>query len=281
MALLEEALVPLYLRHRYQVEATVKALAGVRYSYAMRGDDDATRPTPVAADQQTDALDALLNTLTPQALRLPPEVRTQIAPRPPGYAANRELFPGHTDPTFDVYAPAEVAATMVFDLLVHPDRAARLAYQSDFDMSLPTLTDVLDLTTASVWEAPVAGNAYDAELQRTVQQVWIDALLEQAGNDDAAPAVQARITQHLRGLHQWLQDNPGRTPETQAHRAQAHAMIGRFLNRDQSAATMPADITIPPGSPIGSAAPAYLKRQDARRAALQAWAPARPMCMAP
>ena len=281
MALLEEALVPLYLRHRYQVEATVKALGGVRYAYALRGDDDATLPTPVAAEQQTDALDALLNTLTPQVLRLPPEVRTQIPPRPPGYPASRELFPGHTDPTFDVYAPAEIVATMVFDLLVHPDRAARLAYQSDFDMSLPTLTDVLDLTTASVWEAPVAGNAYDAELQRTVQQVWMDALLEQAGNDDAAPAVQARITQHLRGLHQWLQDNSGRTPETQAHRAQAHDMIGRFLNRDQSTATMPADITIPPGSPIGSAAPSYVRRQDARRAALEAWGPTRPMCMTP
>jgi hypothetical protein len=279
MALLEEALVPLYLRHRYQVEATVKALGGVRYSYAMRGDEDATLPTPVGADQQSAALDVLLNTLTPQALRLPPEVRTQIPPRPPGYPSNRELFPGHTDPTFDVYAPAEVAATMVFDLLVHPDRAARLAYQSDFDMSLPTLTDVLDLTTASVWEAPVAGNAYDAELQRTVQQVWIDALLEQAGNDDAAPAVQARITQHLRTLHQWLQNNTGRTAETQAHRAQAHAMIDRFLNRSQESATMPTDITIPPGSPIGSAAPAYVERQERRRALLETWSPEMPACM--
>ena len=281
MALLEEALVPLYLRHRYQVEATVKALGGARYSYALRGDDDATLPTPVATDQQMDALDALLGTLTPQALRLSPEIRAQISPRPPGYPSNRELFPGHTDPTFDAYAPAEVAATMVFDLLVHPDRAARLAYQSDFDANLPTLRSVLDQATDATWKASVAPNAYDAELQRTVQQVWIDALLEQAGNDDAAPAVQARITQHLRGLHQWLADNPGSDAETQAHRAQAHDMIGRFLNRDQSAAAMPADITIPPGSPIGSAAPSYVRRQDARRAALEAWAPARPMCMTP
>jgi hypothetical protein len=245
----------------------------------MRGDDDATLPTPVAADQQMDALDALLGTLTPQALRLSPEIRAQISPRPPGYPSNRELFPGHTDPTFDAYAPAEVAATMVFDLLVHPDRAARLAYQSDFDANLPTLRAVLDQTTDATWKASVADNAYDAELQRTVQQVWTDALLEQAGNDDAAPAVQARITQHLRGLHQWLQANPGPDAETQAHRAQAHDMIGRFLNRDQSTATMPADITIPPGSPIGSAAPDYLKRQEARRAALEAWTPAHPMCM--
>ena len=281
MAMMEEVLVPLYLRHRYQAQATVKALAGMRYSYALRGDEDATPPTPVAADQQMAALDALLGTLTPQALRLPPAARQQIAPRPPGYPDNRELFPGHTGLPFDAYAPAEVAATMVFDLLVHPERAARLAYQSDFDANLPTLTDVLDQTTAAVWEAPVAGNAYDAELQRTVQQVWTDALLEQAANDAAAPAVQARITQHLRSLHPWLQDNAGLDAETQAHRAQAHAMIGRFLDRDQSTAAMPADISIPPGSPIGNMAPSHVQRQEARRAALEAWAPARPVCMMP
>ena len=279
MALLEEALVPLYLRHRYQVEGTVKSLAGVRYSYAMRGDADATRPKPVGTDQQIDALDALLETLTPQALRLPSEVRQQIAPRPPGYPENRELFASHTGLLFDPYAPAEVAATMVLDLIIHPERAARLAYQSDFDANLPTLDIVLDQVTAAVWEAPVSGNAYDAELQRTVQQVWTDALLEQAGNDDVAPAVQARITQHLRTLHQWLQNNMGRTSETQAHRAQAHDMISRFLDRSQETAPLPADITIPPGSPIGSAAPSYVQRQERRRAALEAWAPARPMCM--
>ncbi|WP_022835750.1 zinc-dependent metalloprotease [Salisaeta longa] len=281
MALLEEALVPLYLRHRYQVEGTVKSIAGVRYSYALRGDDDATLPTPVDASQQRDALDALLQTVTPQALRLPPEVRAQIAPRPPGYPENRELFASHTEPTFDPYAPAEVAATMVLDLIIHPERAARLAYQSDLDANLPTLRTVLDEVTAAVWEAPVSGNAYDAELQRTVQQVWTDALLEQAGNDDAAPAVQARLTQHLRDLHRWLQAHPGSDAETQAHRAQAHAMIGRFLSRDQSAATMPADIATPPGSPIGSAAPSYVQRQERRRALLEAWAPERPACMVP
>jgi tellurite resistance protein len=206
-------------------------------------------------------------------------VRTQIAPRPPGYPETRELFASHTEPVFDPYAPAEVAATMVMDLIVHPERAARLAYQDDFDANLPTLGVVLDQVTAAVWEAPVSGNAYDAELQRTVQQVWTDALLEQADNDAAAPAVQARITQHLRALHQWLQDNTGRTAETQAHRAQAHDMIGRFLNRSQESATLPADITIPPGSPIGSMTRAYVQRQEHRRALLETWSPELPACM--
>src|SRR5690606_19601451 len=38
LATIEEALVPLYLHHRYQVEAAAKVLAGKSYSYALRGD---------------------------------------------------------------------------------------------------------------------------------------------------------------------------------------------------------------------------------------------------
>ncbi|MBW3654754.1 MAG: zinc-dependent metalloprotease, partial [Gemmatimonadetes bacterium] len=38
MATIEEALVPLYLHHRYQAEAVVKVLGGMSYTYALRGD---------------------------------------------------------------------------------------------------------------------------------------------------------------------------------------------------------------------------------------------------
>ena len=38
MATIEEVLVPLYLHHRYQVEAAASSLGGIYYIYAMRGD---------------------------------------------------------------------------------------------------------------------------------------------------------------------------------------------------------------------------------------------------
>ena len=37
MATIEEVLVPLYLHHRYQVEATATAVGGVGYTYASAG----------------------------------------------------------------------------------------------------------------------------------------------------------------------------------------------------------------------------------------------------
>ena len=38
MAMLEDTLVPVYLYHRYQVEAATKVIGGLQYSYALRGD---------------------------------------------------------------------------------------------------------------------------------------------------------------------------------------------------------------------------------------------------
>ena len=275
MAMTEEALVPLYLRHRYQVEATAKLVGGVTYNYAIRGDEEAMHPERVDAERQQSALDALLATVTPEALAMPEVVREHLPPRPPGYPSNRELFPGRTGLTFDAYAPAEVAASMVLKNIVHPERAARLVGQHDADASLPSLRSVLTTVTDRIWKTDEPSDAYRAELQRSVQQVWTDALLEQAGNDDAAPAVQARVTQHLRGLHQWLGDNPGTGAETEAHRAHVRDAVERFLHRTHEAAMPTEKLEAPPGSPIGDG-PAWHVRQEQRDAWLERFQPPLP-----
>ena len=278
LAITEEVLVPLYLRHRYQVQATTKLVGGVTYTYALRGDADATPPERVAAARQSDALDALLATITPEALRVPAIVREHLPPRPPGYPSNRELFPGRTGLTFDAYAPAEVAASMVLEGLVHPERAMRLVAQHDADASLPSLRAVLTRITDRVWKRPVPPAAYDAELQRVVQQAWADVLLSRAGHADVAPAVQARMTQHLRDLSSWLASNPGADAETQAHRAHVQDAIDRFLQRTHETAPPPAQLDTPPGSPIGQAAPAWQVRQARRDAWLNRWLPPARQC---
>jgi len=269
LALMEEVLVPLYLRHRYQVDATAKLVGGVYYEYAVRG-GDARRSERVPAARQTAALKALLETVTPSAVALPESAREQIPPRPPGHPPNRELFEGRTDPVFDAYAPAEVAASMTFDALTQPERAMRLVAQHDANADLPGFRAVLDRITEKVWKTDAPTDAYRSELQRTVQQVWTDVLLDRAGSADTAPAVRARLTAHLRTLHEWLRNQPGTTAETAAHRATQRDAIGRFLNRDQEVTTPPSSVGTPPGSPIGQA-PAYHERQALRRSWLEKW----------
>lgn len=277
LAVMEETLVPLYLRHRYQVTATSKLLGGVAYDYAIRG-DEARLSDRVPADQQREAMNALLESIRPSTLALPESVRQELPPRPPGHPHNRELFDGYTDPTFDAYAPAEVAATMVLEALVQPERAMRLIEQHDADPALPSLRSVLTRITDRVWKQSVPNDAYHAELQRTSQQVWTDVLLSRAEGTDVAPAVQARLTAHLRTLSSWLTANSGPDAETQAHRRAVLASIQRFLERDQSTATPRPSVETPPGSPIGDAAPAYVQRQEQRKNRLESWSPALPTC---
>jgi hypothetical protein len=277
LALMEEALAPLYFRHRYQVEATAKLVGGETYEYAVRGEETPQLSDPVPANRQNAALDALLSTITPSALALPEAARERIPPRPPGHSSNRELFDGRTGPTFDPYAPAEGAATMVLDALTNPQRALRLIEQHDTDAELPGLRTTLIQITDAVWKAEAPDDAYRAELQRTVQQVWTDVLLDRADTAEISPAVQARLEQHLRTLREWLVAHPGTTPETEAHRASVQASIDRFLNRSREATTRPAGVNMPPGSPIGQA-PAYHRRHVQRHAWLDRWVPASFVC---
>jgi hypothetical protein len=162
---------------------------------------------------------------------------------------------------------------MVLGLVIHPHRAMRLMSQHDADADLPSLRGVLDRVTVQVWEQDVSGDAHRAELQRTVQQVWTDVLLDRAGGADVAPPVQARITAELRSIADWLGDNRGGDAETQAHRTEVRAAIERFLGRSQDEVQPPSDLKTPPGSPIGSP-PAVHVRQEQRKQALEVWAPA-------
>jgi len=272
LALMEEVLVPLYLRHRYQVAATAKLVGGEAYEYAVRGEETPQLSDPVPPDRQAAALDALLGTIAPSALALPEAVRERIPPRPPGHGDNRELFDGRTDPTFDSYASAEAAATMVLDALTVPARAMRLIEQHDADPALPGLQETLTEITDAVWKADAPNDAYRAEIQRTVQQVWTDVLLDRADAAESAPAVRARLEQHLRTLRDWLAGRPGKTAEAKAHRAAIQASIARFLDRSRDTTTRPASVDTPPGSPIGQA-PGYARRHAQRQAWLDQWGP--------
>ena len=117
VAALEEVLVPLYLRHRYQLDAVAKLVGGVRYAYNLRGDGQ-DYPEAVQPRDQVAAMDAMLKAVATDNLALPRHIRTQIPPRPPGYGQHRELFDGDTGLIFDPYAPAEIVAHQVFSLLL-------------------------------------------------------------------------------------------------------------------------------------------------------------------
>jgi len=277
LAQMEEALVPLYLYHRYQVEAAVKLIGGVEYNYSLRGDGQ-NPPERVSRDQQIDALDALMAALDPDALAIPESVREQIPPRPPGYSPTRELFDSHTGLVFDPYAPAHVSAQLILGLIVNPERAARLVYQHDFDDDLPDLLEILNRVNGFVWRRAVPRDDYKAELQRITQQVWTDILLKTVTSSDVSPAVRARVVFHLRQVAAWMESSRGRGNETVAHRDMIYDDISRVLNRELQAMETRRTVSTPPGSPIGASGPGYLLRNDQRESWLQGWSDAHAFC---
>jgi hypothetical protein len=260
MATMEEALVPLYLHHRYQAEATTKVVAGQYYTYAMRGDgQEPLRPVP-AAEQQA-ALRALLRTLDPGELAIPRSILETLPPRPFRYEPHQELFNRHTGLVFDAVAPATAAADMTLSFLFHPERASRMIQQKALYPDLPGLLDIIHTYTDGIF-GPSFNDPYQAEINRSVERIFVDRLLRLAGQAPMAQ-VRAEASRALAGLHEHLGGHTdGISPSDQAHYFLLGQDIERFMKRPYESVPTPAAPATPPGSPIGDPGMGWLDWKD-------------------
>jgi hypothetical protein len=252
LATIEEVLVPLFLHHRYQAEATSKVVGGLYYTYAMRGDgQEPLRLVP--AEEQWAAVEALIRTLNPAELSIPRGVLEMLPPRPFRYPPHQELFNRNTGLVFDAVAPASAAADMTLSFLFHPERAARLVQQKALDGSLPGLTDVIERVTENVFGIRFRDN-YVTEVNRAVERVLVDRLLLLASRSPMAQ-VRAESAMALRRLRQRVMEGGG-TPDwpQDAHYELLTEDIRRFLERPYESVANPAPLGTPPGSPIGDPA---------------------------
>ena len=251
LATMEEALVPLFLHHRYQAEAAAKVVGGQYYTYALRGDGQEPLRSVPAAEQRR-ALDALLATLDPEALKIPAGVIASIPPRPAGYPPHQELFRRWTGLVFDAVSPAAMAADITLQFLLQEERAARLVEQNALDPSLPGLQDVLAALRAATFGARPS-DAYAAEINRAVERVHVDrltALAQSAG----MPQVRAVAALELSTLQEWMRGQSGIGDADRAHYFLAASDIARFLERPMEPGETPRTPVAPPGMPIGSPA---------------------------
>jgi hypothetical protein len=251
LATLEDALVPLYMLHRYQVEAASKLIGGLDYTFALRGDDQMAT-LPVAAAEQRRALAAVLATLTPEVLAIPEPLLAMMPPRPPDYPRGREHFKLRTSPVFDALAPAEAAAQHTLRFLFAPERAARLIEQHARTPDSPGLDEVLDTIVAATWQAR-RGAGLGGEIGRVVDQVVLFDLMALSRSEVASPQTRALATVALQKLKAWASAAAARTrePAEHAHLAYAEQQIAEFQKDPKLLALPPA--TPPDGPPIGSA----------------------------
>jgi len=248
MAMIEEALVPIYLYHRWAVQAASSVLGGQDYIYAIRGDGRVPFTRPSAARQRA-ALEALAATLKPSELAVPKAVIDLLPPRPAGFGSHRELFPRSTGSSFDVLAPPAIASDITIGFVLEPDRAARIVGQHAIDPTLPGLEEVIDRMTEATFGGK-ATNAYEEEILRASQRVLADRLMWLAGR---APLAQVRAIAFLRlqKLHEKLEDSSDAKEATHAHHLLLASDISRFMERPSESIAPVYTLTAPPGAPIG------------------------------
>ncbi len=254
LAELERVLVPVYLAHRYQAAAAAKWIGGYHYTYALRGDgQEAIRP--VQPEDQSRAMTALLRTLKPAELTLPPRILSLLPPQPTGYGRGREYFTPYTGTTFDPIAAAEASIDHTLQLLFHPQRLARLVVQrtnGNWSLSLDRLVE-------AAWKTlDDAQSPLEEEIGRAGQKLVMRHLLRLASDEQVMPQVAGEALRNINGFQKSferrLEERRDMSREQQAHLSYMLQEIEQFKT-DPAHYQLPPAPDIPDGSPIGCGGP--------------------------
>ena len=240
---LRDRFVPVYFLHRYQLEAAVKLVGGQDYDYNVKG-GVAPLPQAIAAKDQREALQAMVETLSPAVLTIPTHIRALMPPFAFGHGASRESFNTKTGLTFDVIGAAETLTDQTMHLLLHPQRVARLYQQGAIDQNQLSLSEVMQalikITFLTRHKDPL-----DQALQAIVQGNFLQHLMQLGQQKKLPMAVQAKVFSTLKEVQ-----NLCRTNKHIQQAAYYDHMIASFL-RDPSKIQPYEAPTIPDGSPIG------------------------------
>ncbi|WP_284054936.1 zinc-dependent metalloprotease [Stakelama marina] len=239
---LRRRFVPIWLLHRYEVVAAAKAIGGAEFGYAVKG-GGRERAVPVPADAQRAALDALLATISPDALRVPARLVPMLSV-PRNGSTNRqfdiEVFDSSGGPLFDPLVAADAATEITLKSLLAPARLARVSAQHMVDGQIPGVEEILDrLTSATL------GHANDALSQRIAYRTIV-TLAGTERDKATAPGVAALIDQKLVDIGTMLAKRRGD--------AWAASLSRKLLDpgeRAKLADDMPRSVPIPPADPIG------------------------------
>jgi hypothetical protein len=251
---LESKLLPLYLHHRYQLTAAVKTLGGVTYAYSVKESGVASPPRAVEvvpAARQRAALEAVLDTLSPESLLIPAPILDLIPPEAYGReGGTAERFARKTGLVFDPLSAATIAADIAIAGLLQPERAARLIEFHARKASNPDFGEVIDALLDRT------GRARRHAVGRTIpiaDAVWsstVTRLIELAVDEKASTAVRATTSSRLRSLMNSIRAK-GAVVNDPCDQA-ALDEIERFLTRPDPTHRRSAPIPAPPGDPIGA-----------------------------
>jgi hypothetical protein len=208
VATLEEVFVPMYMFHRYQVQAASKSIGGAFYTNALNGDLQKTY-VPVDAIAQRKSISVLLETIQPEFLAIPKQLLTLIPPRPFRFPANpKETFKRHTGMSFDVLSPAESAAQLTLSLMLEPRRASRLATQQIYDKNLPPFSEILSKMTGSIIkDENLSKNNYLGQIKRLVAEMYVTELKKLSNDAVVNLEAKSNVSAELKDIASYFTKN--------------------------------------------------------------------------
>jgi hypothetical protein len=240
---LEEIFAPIYLLHRYQLDAVAKLIGGVSYEYESKGDYSVAKGVKViSAKQQIDALDAMLKTLQGDFLSIPGSVVQLITPKAYGESRNRESFNGRTGHTFDPISAAESAAGYSLSLLLKAERLNRISQQKEQLKGVPDLAYLFSkLFKHSIKDG--VDKDYP-QLSKRVNYLVLEQVVKSMQQENLAPEVRGEIELQLIDLHKWLKSKARNAHnEIMARQLEQYWRLGQWHSQFILK-------PLPPGSPI-------------------------------
>jgi hypothetical protein len=245
MAMLEDVLVPMYLFHRYQVEAVTKEVGGMYYSYALRGDGQVITQS-LSKDDQLRALNAAVDCMEPSFLNIPESIAKLIPPRPEGYEYDRELFKHRTGLAFDPLGAAETAADIPLSFLFNTERLNRMIeYQAMTNgLGVDEMADVLINRT---WKTPRL-KGLQLLIQQQNEQLLLTYILANSISNDASFATKAAMQNAINTIKTFAAEQL-KTSRDAGYKGYLLLTLERIKSPEKAKPTM--HLAQPPGSPIG------------------------------
>ena len=247
---LREMLAPIYLLHRYQVQAASKIIAGVDFNYGLSGQPLSHHV--VDSQWQRQALAALLQTLTVDFLTLPQDIISQLPPKAYGFYANRESFSSSLGHNFDPLAIAEASARHSLKYLLNSHRLNRLTQQLSMDSEQLSVGEVISSVIDGSLKAFSAQRAkrLDGLVAKRVEYVVIEQLLKAYHSVSIAPETRSELAVEINKLTKWLVRQGKKGPKSlRSHYRVLAQGLEKGLEDDQYK-IIRSPAKLPPGSPI-------------------------------
>ncbi len=171
---IEDILVPIYMLHRYQIEAAAKAIGGVDYLYFVKNKSN-DKVKFVDSKLQSESLESLLNVLKPSNLVLPNNLIDILSPRSFRNPRTRENFASNTGVAFDFINASSSLINHTLTFLLNPERLNRINQQNMFGENILKLENYLLKISNSIFSNKKM-NVYENSINKNTSSLYLDHL---------------------------------------------------------------------------------------------------------